>query len=226
LNPNSKIATPNIDRLALQGIRLTDAHAPASVCVPSRYGLLTGRYMFRNRRVYTKEALIEPGRLTIASLLKRAGYTTAMIGKWHLSFEGGGHDPGGGASRGAAFDYRKPLRGGPTDHGFDSFFGMHASLDIAPYFFIENDRVVEAPTATVEEHRTPGVLRYIQGEFWRGPPPVRRQGGVVPREPGRIPAALLPVFCADGTSFSLAAGRAVSRQERRRNVWGLRDAGG
>src|SRR5689334_6589069 len=65
-NPDSKIATLNIDRLARQGIRLTDAHAPASVCVPSRYGLLTGRHMFRNRRVFTQEALIEPGRLTLA----------------------------------------------------------------------------------------------------------------------------------------------------------------
>ena len=166
-NPDSKIATPNIDRLARQGIRLTDAHAPASVCVPSRYALLTGRHMFRNRRVFTQEGLIEPGRLTIASLLKRAGYTTAMIGKWHLSFEGGGLDPGGAAVRGEAFDYAKPVRGGPTDHGFDSFFGMHASLDVPPYFFIENDRVVGVPTATIEEHHTPEV-RSIQGEFWRG----------------------------------------------------------
>src|SRR5262245_37457244 len=120
-NPDSKIATPNVDRLARQGLRLTDAHAPASVCVPSRYGLLTGRHLFRTTRVYTKEALIEPGRLTIASLLKRAGYNTAMIGKWHLSFEGGSPDPGGRD----VFDYAKPLRGGPTDHGFESFFGMH-----------------------------------------------------------------------------------------------------
>ena len=167
-NTDSKIATPSIDRLAQQGIRLSDAHAPGPVCIPSRYGLLTGRYMFRNRRVYAKEALIEPGRLTIASLLKQAGYMTAMIGKWHLSFEGVGFDPGGGPGHGEAFDYAKPLRGGPTDHGFDSFFGIQASLDIAPYFFIENDRAVEAPTTTIQEHRTPGILRYIQGEFWRG----------------------------------------------------------
>jgi arylsulfatase A-like enzyme len=166
-NPDSKIPTPNIDQLARLGIRLTDAHAPASVCVPSRYGLLTGRYMFRNHRVFQQEALIEPGRLTLAPLFKAAGYATAMIGKWHLSFEGGGLDPGGGTISGQAFDYTKRLRGGPTDHGFDSFFGMHASLDVSPYFFIENDRVVEAPTATIEEHHSPDV-RFIQGEFWRG----------------------------------------------------------
>ena len=73
----------------------------------------------------------------------------------------------GAAGRGEVVDYAKPLRRGPTDHGFDSFFGIPASLDIAPYFFIENDRVVEGPTTSIEEHHTPGV-RSIQGEFWRG----------------------------------------------------------
>jgi arylsulfatase A len=88
-NRESKIPTPNIDLLAAQGIRLTDAHAPGAVCIPSRYGLLTGRYPFRNTRTFDKECLIEPGRMTIASLLKQAGYSTAMIGKWHQSFVGG-----------------------------------------------------------------------------------------------------------------------------------------
>ncbi len=185
-NSESKIATPNIDRLARQGIRLTDAHSPGSVCVPSRYGLLTGRYLFRNHRVFQKEGLIEPGRMTLASLLKQAGYATAMIGKWHLSFEGGGLDPGGSKGPGAAFDYARPLRGGPTDHGFDSFYGIHASLDLAPYFFIQNDHVVEAPTATIEEHHTAGV-RSIQGEFWRGGPIASdfKHEEILPRFAGR-----------------------------------------
>lgn len=153
-NPESKISTPNINRLAHQGMRLTDAHA-AAWCVPSRYELLTGRYLFRTDREYQHQALIESGRPTLASLLKNAGYDTAMIGKWNLSFEGG-----------VAFDYRKPLQGGPIDHGFNSYFGIPASLDFAPYFFIEDRHAVEAPTAHIDEHHTPGV-RSIQGEFWR-----------------------------------------------------------
>src|SRR5438067_4708733 len=113
-NPQSKIPTPNIDRLAAEGMRFTDAHAPAAVCVPSRYGLLTGRYPMRLTRNFANESLIEPGRMTIASLLKQAGYATGMVGKWHQSFDGGGRGD---------FDYSKPFRGGPVDRGFDSFFG-------------------------------------------------------------------------------------------------------
>jgi arylsulfatase A-like enzyme len=158
-NPESKIATPNIDGLAWQGIRLTDAHS-APLCIPTRYGLLTGRYLFRTNRDMMRDALIEPGRPTLASLLKEAGYTTAMVGKWHLGFADLGVHP-------APLDYAKPLRGGPVDHGFDTYFGIPASLDVAPYFFIENDRAVEAATGTTEEHHSPG-WRSIQGEFWRG----------------------------------------------------------
>jgi len=157
-NPESKIATPNLDRLARGGIRLTDAHAPGSVCVPSRYGLLTGRYPFRNSRHANQESLIEPGRITLASLMKQQGYATAMIGKWHLSFDGGDR-----------FDYAKPFGGGPTERGFDTFFGMHASLDIPPYFYIQGNRAVEAPTGTIEASSSPDVSP-IQGAFWRAGP--------------------------------------------------------
>jgi arylsulfatase A-like enzyme len=161
-NAESKIPTPHVDRLASQGMRFTDAHAPGSVCVPSRYGLLTGRYPFRNERNAGKEALIEAGRPTIATLLKQAGYDTAMFGKWHLSFDGGGNFP-------RDFDYSKPLRGGPADHGFDVFYGMHASLDIPPYFFIDQDRPAPPPTDQIAEHHSEGVTP-IQGAFWRGGP--------------------------------------------------------
>jgi arylsulfatase A len=157
LNSKSKISTPNIDELARQGITFTDAHS-AAVCIPSRYELLTGRYLFRSHRVFNSQALIEPGRVTLASVLKSAGYATAMIGKWHLSFEGG-----------TAFDYSQPLRGGPVDHGFDSYFGIPASPDEPPYFYIENDRAVEAPTAAVGTHSS-ADFRFIQGEFWEGGP--------------------------------------------------------
>ncbi len=156
-NAKSKIKTPNLDGLAREGMRFTDAHASGAVCVPSRYGLLTGRYPFRiqGNRNPAKGPLIDKDRATIASLLRGKGYATAMIGKWHQGFEGGD-----------AFAYDKVLRGGPVDHGFESFFGQHASLDIPPYFFIDNDRCVQAATKTIAASSTPGWSP-IQGAFWR-----------------------------------------------------------
>ena len=156
-NAESKIATPHIDQLAEQGMRFTDAHAAGAVCVPSRYALLTGRYPFRNTgfRNPVKGPLIQPERPTIATVLRGAGYATAMVGKWHLGFDGGDH-----------FDYSQPLRGGPVDHGFDSFFGQHASLDIPPYFFIANDRCVEPASETITAGSSPDWSP-VQGAFWR-----------------------------------------------------------
>lgn len=156
-NRQSKIPTPHLDALAREGMRFTDAHAAGALCVPSRYGLMTGRYPFRNtgNRQPQKGPLIEQGRPTLATVLRSAGYATAMVGKWHLGFEGGDR-----------FDCAKPLRGGPVDHGFDSFFGQHASLDIPPYFFIADDRCVEPPTADIAARSTPGWSP-IQGAFLR-----------------------------------------------------------
>ena len=158
-NPDSKIATRNIDKLAEQGMRFTDAHAPAAVCVPSRYSLLTGQYPFLNDRKY-QEGTIEPGRPTLASLLNEAGYQTACIGKWHQGI----------------IDEKNPppntdLVGGPIDHGFDYFYGMPASLDIQPYYYIENKRPVALPTDTIApmEGTAPAEgKRKIQGPFYRG----------------------------------------------------------
>jgi len=155
-NSQSKCPTPHLDGLAAQGMRFTDAHAAGPLCVPSRYGLLTGRYPFRNFSMEpSKGPLIEPGRVTIASLLRERGYATAMIGKWHLGFEGGDQ-----------FDCSQALRGGPFDHGFAYFFGQHASLDIPPYFLIENDHCVAAPTDHIAAGSSPGWSP-IQGAFWR-----------------------------------------------------------
>jgi len=160
-NPESKIPTPNIDRLAREGMRLTDAHAPGAVCHPSRYGLLTGRYPFRTQLPWRRQPCINKGRMTIASLLKDNGYRTAMIGKWHLGFH--------------VEDYDHPPRvidGGPVDCGFDSYFGIPASTDIPPYYYIQDDCVVAAPTDRIGESRTEGWSP-IQGAFWRA-------GGIAP----------------------------------------------
>jgi len=155
-NPRSKCPTPNIDRFAAQGIRFTDAHAPVGLCVPSRYGLLTGRYPFRSRGCRLRD-----NEVTVASVLKSAGYHTAMIGKWHLGFR---YPPGRKGPNDVQAGDR--LAGGPVDRGFDYYFGIPASLDIPPYFYVENDRPVEPPTATVQASHTPGWTN-IQGAFWR-----------------------------------------------------------
>ncbi|MGA0853432.1 MAG: sulfatase family protein [Luteolibacter sp.] len=158
-NPQSKIPTPHIDRLAAEGMRFTDAHAPGPLCHPSRYGMITGRYPFRTDvSKWPTQPLIDEGQVTIASLLRDAGYATAMVGKWHLGF----------AERG----YDKPLRGGPIDRGFDQFFGFRASTDIAPYFYIRGDRAVSQPTDHIAANRSDGWSP-IQGEFWR-------EGGIAP----------------------------------------------
>ncbi len=158
-NPRSKISTPNINRLAGQGMRFTDAQAPGAVCHPSRFGLITGEFPFRiDYSRWPKRPLIRPGQMTIASLLRSQGYHTAMVGKWHLGFYEHGYD--------------KPLRGGPVDCGFDTFFGLRASTDIPPYFYIRGDRAVAPPTGRIATHHSAGWSP-IQGAFWRG-------GGIAP----------------------------------------------
>jgi arylsulfatase A-like enzyme len=158
-NPHSRIATPNIDRLANEGIRFTDAHAPGALCHPSRYGLVTGQHPFRTDvSKWPKQPLIKEGQTTIASLLKAHGYHTAMVGKWHLGFQENGYD--------------QKLPGGPVDRGFDTFFGFRASTDIPPYFFLQGDRAVAPPTEQIAEHNSPDWSP-IQGEYWR-------QGGIAP----------------------------------------------
>ena len=152
-NPKSKIATPNIDRLAREGMRFIDAHAPGPLCHPSRYGLMTGRYPFRiDVSKWQNKPLIEERQMTIASLLKSQGYRTAMVGKWHLGFLENGYD--------------KPLPGGPVACGFETYFGMRASTDIPPYFYIRGDRAVTPPTDNIEAHHSP-EWSSNQGEFWR-----------------------------------------------------------
>lgn len=149
------IPTPNLDRLAAGGMRFTDAHSPSSVCTPTRYGILTGRYSWRTRLkrgvlLGYDAPLIEQGRATVASMLKRHGYYTGCIGKWHLGLEWARKDPAGPAAE-SNIDFARPVRRGPLTVGFDSFFGISASLDMPPYVFLDNDRAAGLPTAWMEK---------------------------------------------------------------------------
>ena len=158
LNPNGKIATPNMDRLAREGMIFTDAHTSSSVCTPTRYGLMTGRYNWRSRLQThvlggLSPRLIEQDRMTLASLLKARGYHTACVGKWHLGMDWAriegkqitelGIEP---VSQNRNVDYSQPIKNGPNSVGFDEYFGISGSLDMVPYTYIENDRVVALPS--------------------------------------------------------------------------------
>ncbi len=161
-------------------MRFTDAHAGGSTCVPSRYGLLTGRFAARAALEIAKGPVIEDGRMTVASMLRERGYATAMVGKWHQGFVTTSDRAKGN------YDTTKPLRGGPLDRGFDSFFGMHASLDIPPYFFIRDRTPLLPPTATVAASTSEGGAEgwnNIQGAFWRAGPiaPDFKHDEVTPR---------------------------------------------
>jgi len=172
-NPQSKIATPHIDRLAAEGMKFTNAHAAASICVPSRYSLLTGRMPYRNwnrtaiertakgelsaleKKHFPQPQLQhEPGRLNLATLMKRQGYATACVGKWHQ-----------GMSRVAQAD--GTLKMTPVDFGFDYYFGFDAP-EQGPYAFIENRRFIVEPTETIEDHPGEDVTNpKTQGAHWR-----------------------------------------------------------
>ena len=150
-----------MDRLAAEGLRFTDAHTPAAVCTPTRYGALTGRYCWRTRLqkivLWTEyeEPLIEPSRETVARVVQRAGYRTGAIGKWHLGLNFG--KPGGGFVRGKSdhmkgaggtreVDFTRPVQGGPSALGFDRSFLLPGGINLEPHFWIEDDRIVGTPS--------------------------------------------------------------------------------
>jgi len=155
LNAESKIRTTHLDRLAAEGMAFTDAHASSAVCTPSRYSILTGRYNWRSALKSGvldgyDGPLLEPGRLTVASMLKQHGYATGCVGKWHLgwTWPRSGDDP-------PAVDFSRPISDGPTDAGFDRYFGIAASLDMPPYVYIDNDTPTAVPDREIEANKDP-----------------------------------------------------------------------
>lgn len=152
-NPYSRIKTPHIDQLAAEGMCFSDAHAGGAVSVPSRYGLMTGRYFFREEK---KDAywgylspLIDQQRETIGSLMQKAGYTTACIGKWHLGLEWARKDetkpliPDRKTLGYTNADFSVPVKNGPNDLGFNYSFILPASLDMPPYAFVRNGEAID-----------------------------------------------------------------------------------
>jgi arylsulfatase A len=179
-NPESKIKTPYLDKLASEGMRFTDAHSPSSVCTPTRYGILTGRYCWRTRlprgvlRGYG-QALIEQQETTIAELLKTKDYTTGVVGKWHLGLDWKIKEncldsiaqysdaPILSDINSDWIDFQHPPDNGPLTHGFDYSFILPASLDFEPYCYLENDTLTQPLNAYTEGSQPYGYT----GAFWR-----------------------------------------------------------
>ena len=167
-NPNSKIKTPNLNRLAKSGITFTDAHSSSSVCTPTRYGLITGRYNWRSRLARgvlsgTSPHLIPDDRATVAHLLKQVGYHTQMIGKWHLGWDWTFRN---GKSRQAnQIDFAQPVLNGPDINGFDGYYAHCGSLDMPPYVWVDTGHPTAVPS------REEGVTRQQDPYGWyrKGP---------------------------------------------------------
>lgn len=167
LNAKSTIPTPNLDKLSTEGMTFTDAHSPSAVCTPTRYGLLTGRYCWRTRLKKGvlggySEPLLAADRSTLGTMLRKAGYRTGAVGKWHLGmklpmkrsdantrrWDG---DPG--------VDFGGEITDSPVHHGFDYYFGVSASLDMAPYVYVRNDRFTMLPTIQQPAVKFPHFVR-------------------------------------------------------------------
>ena len=171
-NAKSKIPTPHLDRLAGEGLRFTDAHSSSGICTPSRYAMLTGRHHWRDFHGIDggfDKSFFKPGQLTLQAMLQQKGYATACIGKWHLGWDWDSiRKPGTPAKskKHDDFDWSKPFRGGPLDHGFDHYFGDNV-INFPPYTWIENDRVLAVPDITFRT--TPQNTKEGQWECREGP---------------------------------------------------------
>jgi arylsulfatase A len=154
-NPDSKIPTPHLDRLASQGMRFTDAHSSSGVCTPSRYAMLTGRHHWRDFHGIVNsfgKSVFKAERLTLPEMLQAKGYETACIGKWHLGWNWDAIRTPGSKKNGIRpedFDWSKPIPDGPLAHGFDHYFG-DTVINFPPYCWIEDDKVLKAPDTMMD----------------------------------------------------------------------------
>lgn len=168
-NENCPFTTRHLDQMCDAGMRFTDAHASSAVCTPSRYSILTGRYNWRSTLKSSviggyASPLINRNRKTVADFLKSQGYRTIAVGKWHLGMEFTKYPefferPDFDACDG--IDYAGKISRGPTDNGFDYYYGISASLDMPPYVYIENDHFTAIP-----DHTTRGTGK----GYWRAGP--------------------------------------------------------
>ncbi|HEX2474804.1 MAG TPA: sulfatase-like hydrolase/transferase [Lacipirellulaceae bacterium] len=194
-NANSPVNTPNIDRIANEGMRFTNARSPSSVCSPTRYGILTGRYPWRGALTFGvvrefRPSVLEPSRLTVAEMLQQKGYATAALGKWHLGLNWQTTDGFAPNAQGTNVDYTKPFTGGPINNGFDTYYGDDV-INWPPYTMIRDDRTIGIPVGNVN------------GQPYTPP------GGVLPGyvTPGYTTAGSLPLVLNETESY--IAGRAT-----------------
>ena len=180
-NPESKIPTPNLDQLASEGMRFTDAHSSSGICSPSRFALLTGMYHWRRQHGIVQAFGIPFFRetdITLPQLLKENGYATACIGKWHLGwnweFKGKPTGPYPERKKNPWYytvndiDWSKPVAGGPLDRGFDYYFG-DGTINFPPYTWIENDKLLEIPSKDIDMKNFGFETKEGEWEFRRGP---------------------------------------------------------
>ena len=164
-NPSSKIPTPNLDKLAREGMRFTDGHSSSGICTPSRYALLTGRYHWRDFHNIVGpmgEPVFGENQFTLAQMLKEGGYRTGCVGKWHLGWDWESIRKKDWTKKDSilrnngmkyfypaqAYDWSLPIPGGPLDRGFDYYYG-DGTINFPPYVWIENDKVTDVPTVTM-----------------------------------------------------------------------------
>jgi arylsulfatase A len=192
-NSESKIPTPNLDRLAAEGIRFTDGHSSSGICTPSRYALLTGRYHWRDFHGIVGPlggSVFKPNQLTLPKMLQERGYATACIGKWHLGWDWNAirKTDNTQSIQPQDFDWTQSVPKGPLDQGFDHYFG-DTVINFPPYAWIQDDRLVEAPDTLMD----PSTWKKIKEGNWECRPG--------PMVTGWDPYQVLPTLARKGVEY-------------------------